>query len=144
MATKCSQILLFGFLTTTAIGLGISKFNKKIGLGVAAAGAVFSVLNLLYLLYSKQTMRAANYGEQKSARDDLGLTAVNSWNDDALGPRDSMWLRPEDGDNWQSANAAHSQADHKQSVFTYGAGVFSNLFRRRVQKEQHPPVYGDL
>jgi hypothetical protein len=50
MAIARSTISLFGFLATTALGIGLTFVNKKAGIGVAVAGAVCSVANLIYNL----------------------------------------------------------------------------------------------
>jgi len=63
MAIARSTISLFGFLATTALGAGLTFVNKKIGIGVAVAGAVCSVANLIYNLCIRKNAPTEAIGE---------------------------------------------------------------------------------
>jgi hypothetical protein len=135
MAIARSTISLFGFLATTALGAGLTFVNKKVGIGVAVAGAVCSVANLIYNLCIRNITPTQPIEKGWQAVDTKGKVSLLDSDDEheqhkegASDPLSDVPLLPD------STSAA--VVNHNPGVIAKMGAALLNMFGRKEHAKQ--------
>ena len=136
MAIARTTMSLFGFLATTALGAGLTFVNKKIGIGIAAAGAVCSVANLIYNLCIRNNAPIQPIGKDWQEVGKRGTVTLLDTDDEddphkegGSDPLANVPLLPD-------GNAPAATVSHNPGVMAKISAALSNMFGRKEHTKQ--------